>query len=598
MFVTASVALAQTQRPQFRSSVTQIEVDVSVTDGDGKFVKDLRPEDFEILEDGQAQTLSGFSLIDLPIVASASAKEALAGANDLTSNAESAKGRLWVMLLDTPAVGGSGSLYTRQTQNAARRFVEEGMAGGDSMAVIHIHGTMRQSQPLTANKRLLLESIDRFSMGAASAAPETESEQVARITETFRVIEDLSQRLGAITNRRTAVLWLGGGIPFDLASTDPRLPFAYRDAIRAAQRNNVAIYSIDPGGLGTKRLDLQGALRVVAEDTGGEAIVNTNDFVKGFARIVRDNSTYYLLGYSPRTEHVDGRFHSITVRVKRSGVSVRARRGYLAPERADAERTAAAGPPSVVEALRSPIPRTDIDVQLTLAPLSSARAGSVVLGAHVSGAALLGDEKTADIAYRVIDTDGKVIIERSGRAPIAATARTTTPGFGFDFGDRFDVPLGKYEVRFGVRVRENSVGTVVAYVEVPDFRDRGLALSGLLVGPRADGQGGVSTSSLAERRFRAMQVLNVSGALYAGKNIQIDRVRLDASVRDEAGKTVLTRSFPATTLPTNELNDRQFGIDLPLSQLTLGKYSLNVKAYVEGNERVAAIRDVTFWIMD
>src|SRR6186713_1195950 len=208
MFVTASVALAQTQRPQFRSSVTQIEVDVSVTDGDGKFVKDLRPEDFEILEDGQAQTLSGFSLIDLPIVASASAKEALAGANDLTSNAESAKGRLWVMLLDTPAVGGSGSLYTRQTQNAARRFVEEGMAGGDSMAVIHIHGTMRQSQPLTANKRLLLESIDRFSMGAASAAPETESEQVARITETFRVIEDLSQRLGAITNRRTAVLWL------------------------------------------------------------------------------------------------------------------------------------------------------------------------------------------------------------------------------------------------------------------------------------------------------------------------------------------------------------------------------------------------------
>src|SRR5678816_4686940 len=88
---------------------------------------------------------------------------------------------------------------------------------------------------------------------------------------------------------------------------------------------------------GTKRLDLQGALRVVAEDTGGEAIVNTNDFVKGFARIVRDNSTYYLLGYSPRTEHVDGRFHSITVRVKRSGVSVRARRGYLAPERADAE---------------------------------------------------------------------------------------------------------------------------------------------------------------------------------------------------------------------------------------------------------------------
>lgn len=74
----------------------------------------------------------------------------------------------------------------------------------------------------------------------------------------------------------------------------------------------------------------------MAEDTGGIAVVNTNDIDAGFARIVRDNSSYYLLGYSPAIEHDDGRFREIEVRVRRPGVSVRARRGYFASEAARA----------------------------------------------------------------------------------------------------------------------------------------------------------------------------------------------------------------------------------------------------------------------
>ena len=60
-------------------------------------------------------------------------------------------------------------------------------------------------------------------------------------------------------------------------------------------------------------------------------VIGTNDFSRAFADIVRDNSTYYLLGYDPTTERRDGKFHEITVRVKRPGLTVRARRGYLAP---------------------------------------------------------------------------------------------------------------------------------------------------------------------------------------------------------------------------------------------------------------------------
>jgi hypothetical protein len=67
---------------------------------------------------------------------------------------------------------------------------------------------------------------------------------------------------------------------------------------------------------------------VLAENTAGLAILNTNDIEGGMRRIVADLSSYYLLGYYSTNTRLDGRFRSITVRVKRPGVQVRARRGY------------------------------------------------------------------------------------------------------------------------------------------------------------------------------------------------------------------------------------------------------------------------------
>lgn len=88
------------------------------------------------------------------------------------------------------------------------------------------------------------------------------------------------------------------------------------------------------------RLD---SLRTLAENTDGLAIVNSNDLSRGFRRIVDDLSSYYLLGYYS-TGRLDGKFHSITVRVKRAGVSVRARRGYLAATAAEATAEARTAP--------------------------------------------------------------------------------------------------------------------------------------------------------------------------------------------------------------------------------------------------------------
>ena len=150
----------------------------------------------------------------------------------------------------------------------------------------------------------------------------------------------------------------------------------FRDILDEANRANASFYPVDPRGLAAfdtpiTRTDVPGpappmvppsvdramlsgrltSLRTLAEATDGLAMVDSNDLAGGFRRVVADLSSYYLLGYYS-TGKLDGRFHSISVRVKRPGVQVRARRGYLAatPEAvtaAAARASAAASPPPV-----------------------------------------------------------------------------------------------------------------------------------------------------------------------------------------------------------------------------------------------------------
>ena len=147
-------------------------------------------------------------------------------------------------------------------------------------------------------------------------------------------------------------------IRFDFANVDTHEEF-YR-MIDIANRANVSFYPIDAAGLrasdhlmdlpqaaGQRILETQLAtVRSLAENTDGIVVSDTNNLGAGARRIVDDLSSYYLLGYYSTNARPDGKFHKITVRVKRSGVEVRARRGYLAPSVAElaATRAAAAAP--------------------------------------------------------------------------------------------------------------------------------------------------------------------------------------------------------------------------------------------------------------
>jgi VWFA-related protein len=125
---------------------------------------------------------------------------------------------------------------------------------------------------------------------------------------------------------------------------------------QAANRANTTIYTIDPRGLVGPLPDLdenvdpqqyaetvrksQDSLRTLAEETGGVAVVNTNDFTKALKRVDAETSDYYVLGYYSKNPDILKRRRSVDVRVTRPGLSVWARKEYvLKPQQAPASAT-------------------------------------------------------------------------------------------------------------------------------------------------------------------------------------------------------------------------------------------------------------------
>lgn len=108
-----------------------------------------------------------------------------------------------------------------------------------------------------------------------------------------------------------------------------------REIVDDANRGNASFYMIDPSGLTARGADRSGAMRTLAENTDGVAVLNSNDLDRGFRRIADDMASYYLLGYYASNARPDGRFRTISVRVKQPGITVRARKGYRAPTEAE-----------------------------------------------------------------------------------------------------------------------------------------------------------------------------------------------------------------------------------------------------------------------
>jgi VWFA-related protein len=429
----------------FRTEVNYVEVDAAVFTKDGQFVSDLQRGDFEVLEDGQAQDVTAFSLVNIPLERP---EQPLFAARpiqaDVVTNARPFDGRLYVMVLDDLHTGASRSLNVRK---AAKEFVERYMGANDLAAVVHTSGRNDASQDFTNNKPLLEASIDKF-MGqklrsqtlerldeyqrlrAVPSGPSgsrisrvddpLDAERGFQAVRSLRALQNISDWVGSIRGRRKAIVFLSEGIDYDVYDFQKRETTSVQDAMREvianATRSNVSIYSVDPRGLtsmGEDSIDATGgfpddpqlrlgmysfndelrlaqqSLRSLSEDTGGYASINSNDFTNAWNRVVSDNSAYYVLGYYPTNDKRDGRFRKISVRVKREGVEVRSRKGYTAPKgKAPASKPPAddKASPELRQVLDSPVPLSGLTMRAYAAPFKGvAPNASVAIGIEASG---------------------------------------------------------------------------------------------------------------------------------------------------------------------------------------------------------------------
>jgi VWFA-related protein len=200
-------------------------------------VRGLTKDDFTLLDDRAPQSITSATFVDLSVESPVMRANSASAESDIATNRGT--GRLWVLLISN-----SFGRPSERTRLVARRFVEEAFGPNDQAAVIPVNGNMSAAQGFTRSRTLLLAAINRLSE-SESAFPE-----FMRARNGFEVLEDVCRRLGVIAGRRKSVVYFDPPslvIPED--QKDVNLYFDQRDALRAATRNNVAVYAVSTSGL-------------------------------------------------------------------------------------------------------------------------------------------------------------------------------------------------------------------------------------------------------------------------------------------------------------------------------------------------------------
>jgi VWFA-related protein len=584
----------QTQQPTFRVQVDYVEVDVVVTDRQGRLVRDLKKEDFQVFEDGKAQAINTFTFVDIPIER---ADRPLFAASpiepDVSTNERPFDGRVYVMVVD--------DLHTRfgRTQRvkaAARQFIDRRLGANDLMAVVHTAGPTDASQEFTSNKRLLLAAVDKTQgrkLDSATANKTTEyyrqqgirqqgdpvndpddMERSFNARNTLQTLKNVSEWFASVRGRRKTILFVSEGIDYDITELIPQNGSNHRDAtqilddtrevIQAATRSNVSIYGIDPRGLtdlGDESIEIgsfpddtslgigtgsllnelrmsQDSLRVLSEETGGFAVVNRNDFSTAFDRIVEDNSSYYVMAYYPPDPR-PGREHKIEVRMTRPGLTVRSRKGYVTPKKATPEKvsTKDTRTPEVRGALDSPLPVSGLTMHVFASPFKgTAPNASVLLGVELRGRDLqLNANDKIQLSYMAIDAKGKVQggnTDMVSMTNLKPETRARIESTGLRLLNRIEVPPGRYQLRVAAHDSSGgAVGSVLYDLEVPDFAKAPFSVSGIALTSMAAAQ---TPTAHPDEQMRGVLPASPSALRSFPQN---DEVALFTEVYDNEAKT-------------------------------------------------------------
>jgi VWFA-related protein len=518
-----------------RSGVDVVQIDVSVTDSEGMPVRGLTADDFEIFENGKPRPLAAFRAVDIPIERPEEiAQQPLAEPDVLTNDRP--EGRVYMFVLDeVGTVCDDCAATILKTRRVVRQFIEQHFGPNDIGAVALLgRGLRTDGQDFTSNRRLLLEAVDKFSGGfrrEAGGAKESgipgvldsgACKEQGRAPADMRVmgrsqqmssLRDLAELTSRLPGQHKAMLIFSECFDVDVTEMIDYNGGTWgvggddaHAAMAAATRSNLVIYPIDPTGLtpggdgGAIPLEALMAFRGMAEVTGGFALINSNSFEQSFERIVRENSTYYMLGFDSAYEKTDGRYVQVEVKTKRPGLTVHARDGYVAPTKKEKQQTARRSesrPAPVAASLASPLSTNGVTMHVSAASTRGRGRNANVavvtdIDANTLGLITKDGGYAGDLDIRYIATDAKRQIFPEVRQagairldPQTAADTVSLAGVRVRVGTTLELPPGRYQIRVAAGTALTS-GNVVYDLKVPDFSDAPLAMSAIALLNRAE----------------------------------------------------------------------------------------------------------------
>ena len=283
-----------------------------------------------------------------------------------------------------------------------------------------------------------------------------------RVRWTARGLQSIGRYLAGIPGRKS-LIWVSASFPLTVGFEDAldtgspsREWRTFRGEMEEATRTlndaNVAVYPVDARGLAPPGgLDVEGRLfpsqpgrlargvpiytptprnldviHLLAERTGGKAFYNTNDIGSAVRAALRDSEVTYTLGFYANSEKLDGQFHDIKVRVKRKGVRVRHRKGYVARNEAvfDTEQRS----DEIRQLLHAPIDATTIGIYVRHEP-DAEQAGSVKLTIRVEASDITlapnGERRQGKLEIVVAqkDLEGEILATESQTLDLNLTPR-------------------------------------------------------------------------------------------------------------------------------------------------------------------------------
>jgi VWFA-related protein len=538
--VTVVLLASQSISPQtatFSTTANVVTVNVTVTSRDGKSIGNLTGSDFLVYEDGKLQTLQSCELQKLdskpldPILPAKTlqtreapkpgpAAPAAPAPVAPTAPADLHDHRLIVMLFDISTMQPQEQI---RSVDAAIKFLGTQMTTSDMVSIMVFGTELKTVLDFTADRDQLISTLHAFHVGESSElstqagtgadAQDLSGSFVADETEfnifnsdrKLAALEDAAHRLSRYPEKK-ALVYISSGIQKTGVDNQSQLQATVNAAIRA----NVAFYPIDarglmatpPGGDATQAASVgsnlysgsaqlsqsnnfqnsQETLDTLAADTGGKALLDSNDLTLGMTQVQRDMSSYYMLSYASTNAAEDGRYRRIVVKLAPKLADLKAKlefkQGYYAPT-TFAKMTGANKEAQLQEALLSDNPVTDLPIAVEIDYFRLSKSKYFVpVSVRIPGSALSFTSKGAkaatelDFVAEIRDARGRQASMVGDTIPLKVASTTagevTRKQIQYDTG--FTLGPGKYSLKFVARENgEGKTGTFEAPFVIPDL---------------------------------------------------------------------------------------------------------------------------------